>query len=225
VSADLPLSPARTHDVPPLSHGGWTGFWVVAWAACVALPAATGASALAALRPGLAVLRARVEEGALREQIPPREILDPLDRAADALTGMAAPVLVACLAAAVSGMVLGLAGVGLVRGSEAWRRAARMLLALLVVGAVAGGAWVGSQLLAGFEERTTVLRGAVHDLAVATGEPLGRGWLDAITNRQWVELSVSSVATLVVLPSLVLWFASGRRALRAWCGLKPLGST
>lgn len=223
MSAGLPPPPSRDAAAP--AHGGWTGFWTVVWGACVALPAATGASALSVLRPGLDVVRARVEEGALREQIPPAEILEPLDTASVVLTDLASPLLTGLLAAGACGVLLGLAGIGLVRGSETWRRAARVLLALLALGAVAGGAWIGSQLLAGFEERAAALRGAVHDLTVATGEPLGRGWLDALTDRHALELAVGAVATLVVLPSLGLWFATGRDALRAWCGLEPHAAT
>ncbi len=214
---DPPPAAAPGTEAASPGPGGWTGFWVVVWAACAGMPAALGAAALAIAPRALDILSLNLERAALREGLPPEAVMEPTNHivaSATALTELVQPWLPAVAATCA---LLVVAGVRLAAGTEFGRRATRWSLGLLVAVAAAGGSHLSMRLLPRLDAHAAAVRAALATLADQTGEIVPGGTVDALFDVTWVVLAIWIPVALVIVPSALLWLAAGTRSLRAWC--------
>jgi hypothetical protein len=216
-STDAPLSPTPQR----LRAGGWTGAFTLMWAVVVVLfgAALTGASWLAGrvIRSALQGVRIQVLDQSGADGLADlggASALDTLPAIAERITAATLPWSALMFGL---GLVLWMTAVQLAAGSERGRRWTRAALAGVVAATLLGAAHVSYELLGDAATWTAVLERDVASLLRLSGESFDRQALEEWISPTSVRIAIWCPAALTVVPSAVLFAATGAKSLRAWC--------
>ena len=233
-SPDSPPRIASQHPLPyelataravAASPGGWTGFWIVTWAAVVGLIAVLLAAALVLGDAMLDVVELGIAQLALEQKLPPQALEEPAAKLTDAAALLVGHVQVWVWIVALLSVVLMVTALRLTTGSERGRKSSRLLLALLTGVLVAGSAHVWLTAVPALASHADALRAAIMELARSSGTPVDSARLERMLDPALLSLVAWAPALLLGTPSGMLWLAAGRRSLRAWCSPPSTPST